>query len=142
MIEQLGLHAVTWMDLPSVGDPRGVLTSIESGLDIPFDIKRVFIMHHITAPRGGHAHRDTDQVLVAAAGSFSLDVSDGGCCRTFTLDDPTRGLYTPRMIFLELYDFSADAVCLVLANTHYDMSRSIRSWEDYLERVQAQAEAD
>jgi hypothetical protein len=129
------LDDVRWIDLPSNADSRGVLTSIESGLNIPFKIKRVFYMHHVISDRGGHAHTDTDQVVIAIAGHFKLDLSDGPHARTYIMDNPTRGLYLPRMVFLRLYDFSPGAVCLVLANTHYDMSKSIRSWAEYLQAV-------
>ena len=61
------LAKVNWVSLPSITDPRGVLTSIEGETDIPFDIKRIFYMHHITEDRGGHAHRDTDQLVIAIA---------------------------------------------------------------------------
>jgi hypothetical protein len=129
------LDAVRWVELPSNVDERGVLTSIESGQDIPFEIKRIFYMHHITTDRGGHAHTDTEQVVTAAAGRFKMDLSDGVSTRTYVLDDPTRGVYTPPMVFIELYDFSPGAVCLVLASTHYDIGKSIRSWEAYLEAI-------
>jgi len=88
-------------------------------------------MHHVLADRGGHAHTETDQVIVAVSGCFKVDVSDGAMSVSFLLDDPTVGLYVPRMLFQSLYQFSADAVCLVLASTHYDMSKSIRSWDAY-----------
>ena len=129
------LDAVRWVELPSNVDERGVLTSIESGQDIPFEIKRIFYMHHIITDRGGHAHADTEQVVTAAAGRFKMDLSDGVDTRTYVLDDPTRGVYTPPMVFIELYDFSPGAVCLVLASTHYDIGKSIRSWEAYLEAL-------
>lgn len=129
------LEKVTWIDLPSVEDDRGVLTAIESGIDIPFEIKRIFYMHHITKPRGGHAHRDTSQVLTAAGGSFTLELFDGAETRTFTMNDPTKGIFMPPMVFVSHYDFSSDAVCLVFADTHYDMSHSIRSREEYLNEV-------
>jgi len=135
------LDAVRWVELPSSVDERGVLTSIESGLDVPFEIKRIFYMHHIVTDRGGHAHKDTHQVIVAAAGSFKVDLSDGTASRTYVFEDPARGLYTPPMVFIQLYDFSPGAVCLVLASTHYDMSRSIRSWEAYLEAIGVDREA-
>lgn len=129
------LDAVRWVELPSNVDARGVLTSIEGGQDVPFEIKRVFYMHHIATDRGGHAHTDTEQVVTAAAGRFKMDLSDGVNTQTYVLDDPTRGVYTPPMVFIRLYDFSPDAVCLVLASTHYDITKSIRSWEAYLEAI-------
>lgn len=129
------LDPVRWVELPSVKDSRGVLTSVESAADVPFEIRRVFYMHHIAAERGGHAHRDTDQVVIAAAGAFEMRLSDGARSVTYRLDDPARGVYTPRMVFIELRAFSPGAVCLVLASTHYDMGRSIRSWEEYLREV-------
>jgi len=133
--DKSALDAVRWIDLPSNADSRGVLTSIESGLDIPFEIKRIFYMHHIITDRGGHAHTDTDQVVIAAAGRFKMDLSDGTNTQTYALNDPTRGVYTPRMLFIELYDFSPGTICLVLASTYYDMSKSIRSWQDYLKAI-------
>jgi hypothetical protein len=129
------LDAAQWVELPSSIDARGVLTSVEGGIDIPFEIKRVFYMHHINTDRGGHAHRDTEQVVIAAAGSFKMDLSDGKDTRTFSLDDPMRGVYTPPMVFIKLHDFSPDAVCMVLASTHYDIAKSIRSWEEFLEAI-------
>lgn len=129
------LEYTRWIDLPSVTDVRGTLTSIENGMDIPIDIKRIFYMHHIVAPRGGHAHIDTDQVVIASSGSFKMELSDGLTSKTFEMNDATRGLYIPRMVFIRMYDFSDNAVCMVLANTHYDISRSIRIWEEYLSIV-------
>ncbi|MCX8044170.1 MAG: FdtA/QdtA family cupin domain-containing protein [Desulfobacterota bacterium] len=132
------LNQVRWIELPSNRDNRGILTSIESGIDIPFTIKRVFYMHHIVSDRGGHAHRDTDQVVIAISGRFVMELSDGIEHRFFELDDPTRGVYIPRMIFIKMYNFTPDAVCCVLASTHYDITRSIRSWEEYLQVVKNQ----
>jgi dTDP-4-dehydrorhamnose 3,5-epimerase-like enzyme len=130
------LDAVRWIDLPSSIDARGILTSVEGGIDIPFDIKRVFYMHRINTDRGDHAHRDTEQVVVAASGSFKMDLCDGTDTRTYLLDDAMRGVYMPPMVFVKLYDFSPDAVCMVLASTHYDIAKSIRSWDEYLEAIE------
>lgn len=129
------LHDVRWIELPSNTDNRGVLTSIESGIDIPFTINRIFYMHHIVSDRGGHAHKDTDQVVFAISGCFKIVLSDGTEKKTFVLDDPTRGIYIPRMIFINMHDFSPDAVCCVLASTHYDIKKSIRSWDDYIKVI-------
>lgn len=130
-----GLKDARLMDLPSVKDSRGVLTSVESGIDTPFEIKRIFYMHHIVTDRGGHAHTDTDQVIIASYGSFRVDISEGTRSKKYVLDDAQKGLYVPRMIFVKLYDFSQGAVCTVLSSTHYDMKKSIRTWEDYLKVV-------
>ena len=105
-------------------------------MDIPFEVKRIFYMHHICSDRGGHAHRETDQVVIAAAGSLEMDLSDGAHTATYVLDNPSRGVFTPRMVFVTLHNFSPGAVCLVLASTRYDMSKSIRSWKDYLRELE------
>lgn len=123
---------VRWVTLPSHADDRGVLTAIEGNKDIPFEIKRVFYMHHITEDRAGHAHRDTDQLIIPITGSFSIKVSDGVNEREFDMRDTEKGVYVPRMLFTCLRQFSDGAVCLVLANTSYDMSRSIRTWEAFV----------
>ena len=129
------LDEARWIDLPSNRDDRGVLTSIESEQDAPFPIKRIFYMHHVVSDRGGHAHTDTDQVVVAVAGGFDMELSDGNRSITFRLDDPTRGVYVPRMVFINIKGMSENTVCLVLASTHYDMSRSLRSHDAYLEAL-------
>ena len=100
------LRNVRWIELPSNADDRGVLTSIESGIDMPFTINRIFYMHHIVSNRGGHAHRDTDQVVIAISGCFKMELFDGESKKTFVLDDPTRGIYIPRMVFINMHDFS------------------------------------
>lgn len=113
------------------GDERGFLTSIEQHVDIPIEVKRIFYMHHVTKDRGGHAHIDTDQIIIAISGKFKVKVYDGENEDIYEMNDCTKGIYTPRLTFCELYDFSPDAVCLVLANTHYDMGMSLRSLEAY-----------
>ncbi len=114
------------------GDSRGYLTAIEQNIDIPFEIKRIFYMHHVTLDRGGHAHIDTDQVIIPIAGSFKVKVFDGVNEDVYVLNDCTKGIYTPRLTFCELFDFTEDAVCLVLANTYYDIKMSLRTKDDYL----------
>lgn len=115
-------------------DNRGSLTSIESNLCIPFDIKRIFYMHKVPAneERGGHAHKDTDQILIALNGSISILCSDGTNDISFTLNNASEGAYIPRMIWTNLNNFSNGAICLVLANTKYDMEKSIRTWKEYI----------
>lgn len=133
----MSLTEVRWIDLPSATDERGVLTAVEATKDIPFPISRIFYMHSTPAgvERGGHAHRDTCQVVIPIAGRFRMDLSDGTATRSFRLLDKKKGLYVPPMIWVRLYEFSSLAVALVLADTHYDQSRSLRTWSDYLSAV-------
>ena len=136
-----GLEAIRWIDLPNAVDERGVLTAVEGGRSIPFEIRRVFYMHGTPSgiDRGGHAHRDTQQVVIPVSGRFDVELSDGREARPYVLSDPNRGLYMPPMIFIRLQNFSAQAVCLVLADTHYDRSKSIRTWEEFLSTVRGAA---
>lgn len=125
---------ITWINLRSVCDDRGCLTAIEGGKMIPFEVKRVFYMHNVVqgADRGGHAHRDTDQFAVAVHGSLKIIISDGLDSCTVILDNPGWGITLPRLTWTSLVDFSDGAVCMVLASTHYDRSKSIRTWSEYL----------
>ena len=120
------------IDIQTVKDARGCLSSIEATRDIPIEIKRIFYMHHVVTDRGGHAHTDTDQVIIAMSGTIKIRLFDGVNTDEYVLNDCTKGLYVPRLTFTDLYDFSADAVCLVLANTHYDIKKSLRNMDDYL----------
>ncbi|MGV8135442.1 MAG: FdtA/QdtA family cupin domain-containing protein [Mangrovibacterium sp.] len=123
------------IDFKSAFDPRGYLTSIEGELDIPIKVERVFYMHHVTEDRGGHAHIDTDQVIIPINGMFKVKLFNGQDSKEFVLDDCKMGLYVPRLTFTNLYEFTPDAVCLVLANTHYDKGRSLRNMDAYLNYI-------
>ena len=127
------LDEVKWINLPSSIDERGILTAIESAKDIPFEIKRIFYMHQIIANRGGHAHIETNQILIGISGRFTLDISDGKNRQSYQINNPMKGIYIPKMIYIKMFDFSKDAVCLVVADTHYDIKKNIYSWEKYLE---------
>lgn len=120
------------INLRSIVDSRGVLTSVEEIQDIPIEIKRVFYMHQVKEDRGGHAHKDTDQVVIPISGSFKIKLFDGKEDKVFYMNDCTKALYIPRLTFTDLFDFTPDAVCLVLANTHYDMGMSLRSMDAYM----------
>ena len=119
------------INLKTNQDPRGALTAIEGAQDIPFGIKRIFYMHHINSDRGGHAHIDTDQVLIPIHGSLKVRLFNGKKTEEYLMDDCTKGLYIPRLYFTDMYEFAPETVCLVLSNTHYDMGRSLRSMDAY-----------
>jgi dTDP-4-dehydrorhamnose 3,5-epimerase-like enzyme len=129
------LEQVKLISIPSHEDSRGVLSAIEQNIDIPFEIKRVFYIHHIKGNRGDHAPIDTDEVLIPISGSFKIKVYDKTSSKVFVLDDVTKGLYIPRMIFLEMYEFTENTVCLVLANTNYEADRYIRTKEEFFSYV-------
>ncbi len=133
------MDTVRWIEFQDNPDERGRLTAVEADRHVPFPIARVFLVHQVApgTDRGGHAHRDTDQVLACTHGRLKVDVSDGRGTLTFVLDDPARGLFVPRMLWIRLYDFEQEAVLLVYANTHYDRSQSIRTWDEYLAAVGA-----
>jgi dTDP-4-dehydrorhamnose 3,5-epimerase-like enzyme len=130
------LDSVHWVDLQPHADARGVLTAVEGAETIPFAIARVFYLTGVVADRAGHAHRDTQQFVIGLAGRFDVEVSDGRQTRVYPVRGSDRGLYLPPMVFVRLKAFSSDAVMLVLASTHYDPTRSIRSWEDFLRAVE------
>jgi WxcM-like, C-terminal len=130
------LGAVRWIEIPSNADSRGVLTAVEGSSVVPFEIKRVYFVHDVIAERGGHAHRDTQQLVVAVHGRLDVELSDGASSRTYTLDRPTRGLYVGPMLFIRLTSFAPGTVMVSIASTHYDTRRSIRSWDDYLAAIE------
>src|SRR3972149_7969460 len=99
------LDTVRWIDIPSHTDARGTLTAIESARDVPFDVQRFYFVHDVMADRGGPAHRDTHQVVVAVSGQFTLVLSDGSTERTYVVDRITRGLYICPMLFIRLTAF-------------------------------------
>ena len=125
------LRDIRWINFFTNADSRGALTAIESHKDVPMEIKRIFYMRNMSSMRGGHANTDTDQVIIPIAGSFKMKLFDEKDSKTFDLNDATKGLYIPRMIFLDIFDFSADAVCLVLANTTYNADNYYRDLNEY-----------
>lgn len=131
------LSDVRWIDLPSHRDGRGTLTAIESGRDLPFEVRRVYFVHDVVSERGGHAHHETHQVVVPVSGRCTMTLSDGTAEHSWTLEGLTRGLYIGPMLFIRMTAFAPGTVLASFASTHYDPARSIRSWDDYLRAVRA-----
>lgn len=121
------------IDLPRIADPRGNLTFVEGSNHIPFDIRRVYYLYDVPggAERGGHAHRDLEQLIIALAGSFEVVLDDAMERRSVFLNNPAQGLLMPRMVWRELQNFSSGAVCLVLASQPYDEADYYRDYEAY-----------
>ena len=123
--------------LQHIPDRRGQLTVIEHQVHGPFRIERVFFMQEI-APgesRGSHAHRKLEQFLICLVGQFSVELDDGTTIRTTTLNSPQTGLHIPPGIWAREYDFSKDAICLVLASDAYDEDDYIRDLEYFRKYV-------
>lgn len=120
-----------------LGDERGKLVIIEGGQSIPFDIKRVFYIYDSddTVVRGQHANRESEFVLINVAGKSKVRITDGAEEIIVELDRPMTGVYIPKMIWKDMYDFSEDSILLVLASTHYDGSEYIRDYEEYLKEI-------
>ena len=125
------------IDLRKISDPRGNLTVIEGGGDVPFDIKRVYYLYDVPGgeSRGAHAHKELYQLIIAASGSFDVVLDDGFKRQKFTLNRSYYGLYVPVMHWREIENFSSGAVCLVLASEHYDANDYIYEYEDFKREI-------
>ena len=123
------------IEFPQKGDDRGHLVIVEGNQDIPFEIKRVFYIYGSDKDviRGKHANYNTEFVLINVAGTSKVKVDDGTEQKIFSLDRPHTGIFLPRMVWKDMYDFSEDSVLLVLASEHYDETEYIRSYPQYLE---------
>lgn len=121
-----------------LGDDRGNLVVIEGNQDIPFEIERVFYLYGTdgTMVRGRHANRNSQFILINVAGSSKVKVDDGlGHAQVVNLDQPRMGLFIPKMVWKEMYDFSDDSVILVLSDQHYDGKEYIRDYEQFCGEV-------
>jgi len=125
------------IDLPKIADPRGNLTFIEGGRHIPFEIQRVYYLYDTPggAERGGHAHKDLHQLIVAMSGSFDVVLDNGIQKKRFHLNRSYYGLYICPMIWRELDNFSSGSVCMVLASNLYDESDYYRDHQDFLKAL-------
>lgn len=121
-----------------LGDERGHLVVAEGMKEIPFEIKRVFYIYgsNSSVVRGQHANRESEFVLINVAGTSKVKVTDGKQERIIELNKPNMGVYIPKMIWKDMYDFSENSVLLVLANTHYDHIEYIREFQEYINEVQ------
>ena len=125
------------IDLPKITDPRGNLTVIEAGDQVPFDIKRAYYLYDIPggAERGGHAHKELEQLIIAMSGSFDIVLDDGYVQDRVHMNRSYYGLYVGNMVWREMDNFSSGSVCLVLASTHYDEADYYRDYKTFLSAV-------
>ncbi len=116
-------------------DRKGNLTVVENGKTLPFDAKRVYYLYDVPGGenRGAHAHKELEQLIIAASGSFTVTLDDGKCKRSFFLNRPYQGLYVKPGLWRDLVDFSSGAVCMVLASDIYKQEDYIRDYNDFME---------
>lgn len=121
------------IDLPRINDPRGNLTFVEGGRHVPFDIRRVYYLYDVPggAERGGHAHRELQQLIVAMSGSFDVVLDDGENRRRHHLNRSYFGLYIPPMVWRELDNFSSGSVCMALASLPFDEADYFRDYAEF-----------
>lgn len=115
-------------------DRKGNLSVVENDISVPFDVKRTYYLYDVPGgeSRGGHAHKNLNQLIVAVSGSFSVTLDDGSIKRTYTLNRPYQGLLVVPGIWRTLDDFSSGAVCMVLASERYSEDDYIRSYAEFM----------
>ena len=135
-MEKYNVYDCTMIELNKHhSDRKGNLSVVHNGETIPFDVKRVYYLYDIPGgeSRGAHAHRELEQLIIAASGSFRVTLDDGGVKRSFILNRPYQGLYVKPGIWRDLNDFSSGAVCMVLASEKFDKDDYIRDYKEFLE---------
>lgn len=125
------------ISLPKISDPRGNLTFIEGSSHIPFDIRRVYYTYDVPGgtDRGGHAHKELHQLIIAMSGSFDVTLDDGRKKKKYHLNRSYEGLLVCPMIWRDLDNFSSGSVCMVLASNIYEASDYYRDYDEYLNQV-------
>ena len=126
------------LEFQQKGDERGHLVIVEGMKDIPFEIKRIFYIYGSdrNVVRGNHANRKSEFVLINVAGTSKVRVRDGrGNEAVYSLNRPRTGIYLPRMVWKEMYDFSEDSVLLCISSEHYDPEEYIRDYDAFVEEL-------
>ena len=118
------------LDIPKIADPRGNLSVVENDV-IPFEMKRIYYLYDVPSDsfRGGHAHKQLYQFLIAISGSFDVKLNDGSNETTITLNKPNKGLLIVPGTWRELNNFSSGAVCLVVASEVFLEEDYIREFD-------------
>jgi glyoxylate utilization-related uncharacterized protein len=126
------------IELPVINDIRGRLSFVESDRHIPFQIKRVYYLYDVPGgeERGGHAHKNLHQFLIAVSGSFVVTLDDSVDTKTYTLNRAYMGLYIPPYTWRLLNNFSSGSVCLVLASDYYQETDYIRDYTTFLRETE------
>ena len=127
------VHDCRIIDIRKFTDNRGYLSVIEGGMDIPFEIKRIYYLYMVPeAARGAHAHKELQQLMIATSGSVDITLDDGKEKKTFHLDRPWKGLLVVPGLWRDLDNFSGGTVLMCLASEHYEAEDYIRDYDAFL----------
>ncbi|MBC7534361.1 MAG: WxcM-like domain-containing protein [Ferruginibacter sp.] len=134
---RVSLNDCKLISLPKIGDRNGQITSVNNSIEIPFEIKRIFYLYDIPAgeDRGAHAHIVCHQFLVAASGTFDVEVDDGSEKKRFSLNQPDVGLHIPPGLWAAELNFSSGSTCLVLASHPFDETDYLRDYAGFIKHI-------
>jgi hypothetical protein len=134
MNKKVSVYDCSVIELPKLHNRAGNITPVTNHVEIPFDVKRIFYIYDIPGgeDRGAHAHKECHQFLIAASGSFEIELNDGTTKRTVMLNRPYYGLHIPPGIWAAEKGFSSGAICLVLTSHKYNEFDYIRDYSEYL----------
>jgi len=130
---EVNINKCQIINFPKIKDARGNLTFIEENYHVPFEIKRVYYLYDVPSgvARGGHAHKETEQLIIALSGSFNVIIDDGFTKKSYFLNSPHYGIYIPTGIWRELENFSSNSIALSLVSSLYEERDYVRDYETF-----------
>lgn len=128
------IEDVKIIELPKFLDERGNLSFAENNAQIPFEIKRTYWLYDVPGgeSRGGHAYKETEELVIAISGAFDVTVDDGTEKKTFSLNRSYYGLYIPKGLWRQMENFSTNSFALEFASTYYDRQDYVRDYQEFL----------
>lgn len=135
-MKENSVYECSIIQLPKIHNPAGNITAVENHINIPYEVKRVYYLYDVPGgeDRGGHAHKELQQFIIAISGAFDVLLDDGINKKIVHLDRPYMGLHIVPGIWRELLNFSSGAICFVLASQKYIEADYIRSYSNFLEQ--------